>query len=247
MTNAATIEKMRQMKFYGMVKAFQQTMETRLKNKFTPDELLAHLIDVEWEERQNRKLERLIRCAKFRYQASMEQMDFSIKRNLDKNMALRFRACNWIKKKQNIIITGPTGVGKSFIGCALGNTACVNGFKAIYFNCAKLFSKLKLSKADGTYVKEINKIQKQDVLILDDFGIAHLDNQNRLALLEILEDRYEIRSTIIISQLPVANWFEIINDQTIADAICDRIIHNSFRIELKGGSVRKIYGKKLTK
>ncbi len=191
MTNAATVEKMRQMKFYGMVKAFHQTMETRIKNKFTPDELLAHLIDVEWEERQNRKLERLIRFAKFRYQASMEQMDFSLKRNLDKNMALRFSTCNWIKKKQNIIITGPTGAGKSFIGCAIGNAACINGFKVMYFNCSKLFSKLKLSKADGTYFKEINKIQKQDVLILDDFGIAHLDNQNRLALLEILEDRYE--------------------------------------------------------
>lgn len=247
MTNEATINKMQRMKFYGMIKAFHQTMETGIKNKFTPDELLAHLIDCEWEERQNRKLTRLIKNAKFRYQASIEQLNFTLKRNLDKNLILRFNSTNWIENKQNIIITGATGSGKSFLGCAIGNSACINGLKVIYYNCSKLFSNLKLAKADGSYVKEINKIAKQDVLILDDFGLAHLDTQNRLSLLEILEDRYGVKSTIIMSQLPIAKWFEIINDKTIADAICDRLVHNSFKIELKGGSVRKFYGKTLTK
>ena len=156
-------------------------------------------------------------------------------------MLLRFSNCSWIEKKQNIIIEGPTGVGKSFIGSALGYQACMYGFKTLYYNATKLFSRLKLLKADGSYAKALKRIEKTDVLIIDDFGIQHLDTQNRLSLLEILEDRHGIRSTIIISQLPVTKWHEIIGDPTIADAICDRIIHSSFRIELKGESVRKRY------
>jgi len=158
-------------------------------------------------------------------------------------MTLRFSNCSWIEKKQNVIIEGPTGVGKSFIGSALGHQACMYGFKTLYFNATKLFSRLKLLKADGSYVKELKKIEKANVLIIDDFAVQHLDTQNRLSLLEILEDRHGRKSTIIISQLPVTKWHEIIGDPTIADAICDRIIHSSFRIELKGESVRKKYEK----
>jgi len=243
MNNQATLEKMNQMKLYGMAHAFRETMETRIHESFTADELVAHLVDTEWDDRHNRKLNRLIKGARFRYQASFEQIDFSLNRNLDKNIILRFSNCSWIEKKQNIIIEGPTGVGKSFIGSALGHQACMYGFKTLYFNATKLFSRLKLLKADGSYVKEIKKIEKTDVLIIDDFGIQHLDTQSRLSLLEILEDRHGKKSTIIISQLPVTKWHEIIGDPTIADAICDRIIHSSFRIELKGESVRKRYTK----
>ena len=216
-------------------------METRVGESFTADELVSHLVDTEWDHRHNRKLERLIKQARFRYQASFDQIDFSLHRNLDKNMLLRFSNCSWIEKKQNIIIEGPTGVGKSFIGSALGHQACMYGFKTLYYNATKLFSRLKLLKADGSYAKVLKRIEKTDVLIIDDFGIQHLDTQNRLSLLEILEDRHGRRSTIIISQLPVTKWHEIIGDPTIADAICDRIIHSSFRIELKGESVRKRY------
>ncbi|MCK4945724.1 MAG: IS21-like element helper ATPase IstB [Alphaproteobacteria bacterium] len=245
--NEATIDKMLLMKFYGMARAFKETMGTGVKSNFTADELLGHLIDCEWENRQNRKLDRLLKTAKFRYQASFEQIDFTISRNLDKNMILRFSDCDYVSKKQNLIISGPTGVGKSFIACAIGQQACIRGYKVLYFNIRKLFSLLKISKADASYQKEISRIQKQDLIILDDFGLEHLDKQDRLSLLEIFEDRYGKRSSIITSQLPVQNWHEIIGDQTIADAICDRIIHNSHKIELKGGSVRKKYSKILTK
>lgn len=232
---------MNQMKLYGMARAFKTTFEAGMNHKFTTDELMAHLIDSEWDERYNRKLNRLIQLAKFRYQASLEQVDFMLNRNLDKNTILRFSDGNWIREIRNIIITGPTGVGKSFIAAALGHQACVLGFKTVYYNCSKLFPNLLLFRADGTYVKQINKIQKQDVLILDDFGLQKLEIQSRLALLEILEDRHGIRSTVIVSQLPVSSWHEIIGDKTIADAICDRIIHTAYRLEMKGESLRKKY------
>jgi len=241
MNNTATLEKMNQMKLYGMARAFKTTFEAGMNHKFTTDELMAHLIDSEWDERYNRKLNRLIQLAKFRYQASLEQVDFMLNRNLDKNTILRFSDGNWIREIRNIIITGPTGVGKSFIAAALGHQACVLGFKTVYYNCSKLFPNLLLFRADGTYVKQINKIQKQDVLILDDFGLQKLEIQSRLALLEILEDRHGIRSTVIVSQLPVSSWHEIIGDKTIADAICDRIIHTAYRLEMKGESLRKKY------
>jgi len=244
MNNQATMEKMRKMKLHGMVRAFQSTMETSVKNNFTADELLAHLIDAEWDDRYNRKLNRLIKAAKFRYQASIEQIDFQRNRNIDKNMILRFSDCSWILKNQDIITTGPTGVGKSFLVSALGFQGCMYGFKVLYFNCSKLFSMLKYAKADGTYIKQMNNIQKQDVIILDDFGLYPFDTQSRLFLLELMEDRHGIKSTIISSQFPVENWHEIIGEPTIADAICDRIIHSAFRIELDGDSLRKKYSKR---
>ena len=241
MNNQGTIEKMHQMRLHGMVRAFKSTMETAVKNNYTTDELVAHLIDSEWDDRHNRKLSRLIKTAKFRYQASFEMLDFQLKRNLDKNTMLRLSDCGWIPKKKDIIITGPTGAGKSFIASAFGYQGCLYGFSVIYFNCSKLFSMLKFAKADGTYAKELNRIQKHDVLILDDFGLHPFDSQSRLDLLEIMEDRHGRKSTVIASQFPVSSWHEIIGEPTIADAICDRVIHSAFRIELKGESVRKKY------
>ena len=246
MNNEETMTKMHKMKLYGMLRAFNQSLEQRLVNKVSPDELLGHLIDAEWDDRYNRRLKRLIKTAKFRYQASLAEIDFELKRGLDKGVLLRFSDCSWIKKRQDIIITGPTGVGKSFLASALGYQGCMYGFKVLYFNCGKLFSRLKLAKADGSYVKELNRIQKQDALILDDFGLHPFDAQSRLFLLEIMEDRHGRSSTVISSQFPVKSWHEIIGEPTIADAICDRIIHTAFRIELTGESVRKKYAKKLT-
>ncbi len=158
-------------------------------------------------------------------------------------MILRFSDCSWIKDKKNIIITGPTGVGKSFVASALGNQACIYGYRTYYFNSQKLFSYLKASKADGTYVKNLEKIAKSANLVFDDFGLEKLDSQSRLSLLEILEDRHGLASTIIASQIPISAWHDIIGDATIADAICDRIVNNSYRIELKGESIRKKYNK----
>ena len=240
MSIASTINKLEKLKLFGMVRALNGAMDVGVSS-LSSEELLAHIVDAEWEYRHNRKLVKLIKAAKFRYSASIEEINFSIKRNFDKNCLLPFSDCSWIEKKQNIIITGPTGVGKSYVSTAIGHQACVYGFKTVYFNFGKLIPALKLKKADGSYLKEIRRIEKQDVLLLDDFGLEKLDTVSRLILLEILEDRHGIRSTIITSQLPVAAWHDVIGDPTISDAICDRIIHNCLRIELDGPSVRKIY------
>ena len=236
----STINKLEKLKLYGMVRALNAVMETGMQG-LSSEELLAHIVDAEWEYRHNRKLTKLIKAAKFRYSASIEEINFSLKRNFDKNAILPLSDCSFIEKKQNIIITGPTGVGKSFVLTAIGHQACIYGFKTVYFNFGKLIPVLKLKKADGSYLKEIRRIEKQDVLLLDDFGLEKLDTVSRLILLEILEDRHGIRSTIITSQLPVASWHDIIGDPTISDAICDRIVHNCLRIELDGPSARKIY------
>jgi len=245
MNNQSTLEKMVQLRLHGMVRAFRDTMETGVKHQFTADEMVAHLVDAEWDEKHNRKLKRLIKRANFRYQATIEEVDFTINRNLDKNFMLRLSRCDWIEKHQNIIFTGPTGCGKSFISSALGFQACIHGFKVGYYASSRLFTHLKLSEADGSHLKEMSRLAKLDLLIIDDFGLERLDSSKRLLLLQIIEDRHGRKSTVFVSQLPVTKWHEIIGDATIADAICDRIIHSAHQINLKGESVRKIYkGKK---
>lgn len=239
MNNSETLEKMSSMKFHGMKQAFELSMEVNQSGKMTSDELIAILIEAEYNDRQNRRLERLLKAAKFRYRASVEEIDFSHNRNLNKNEILRLASCDFISKKESIIITGPTGVGKSYLASALGHQACINGYKVLYYNIYKLFTRLKMLKADASDIMEKAKIEKHDLLILDDFGLQELDTENRLSLLEIIEDRHGRKSTIITSQLPVLKWHEAIGDETIADAILDRIVHTAHRIELKGGSLRK--------
>jgi DNA replication protein DnaC len=239
--NQATLRKLEQMKLPGMARAFRATMETGLKHSFTPDELVSHLVDTEWDERHNRKLSRLIKDAQFRYRACFEEIDLESSRNLEKNLLLRLSEKGWIEAHQNVLVTGPTGAGKSFIASALGHQACMHGFKTGYYACSKLFKQLKLARADGSYLKTLVRMQKQDLFILDDMGLEPFDAPGRMALLEILEDRIGRRSTIIVSQVPITLWHQIIGDPTIADAICDRIFHSSHRIELKGESMRRKY------
>ena len=236
--NTTNEERMRQLRLFGMLRAFQSTKESS-SIRYTPDELIAYLLQAEWDDKHNRKIDRLIKIARFRYMSSSEEIIFIPERNLDKNQIIRFTACDFIKNKESILLTGSTGVGKSYIASALGHQACNMGYKVLYFNINKLFSKLKMLKADGSYLKEMTRIEKQDLLILDDFGLKPLDQINRHALMEIIEDRHGKRSTIIASQLPVHQWHEIIGENTIADAILDRIVHSSHRIDLKGESMRK--------
>ena len=233
-----TVNKMKQMRLLGMAKSFQLTMESGKNEKFTPDEMVSHLVESEWDDRYNRKLERSIHQAQFRYKASMEEINFSDNR-VDKNQVLRLADCEFIKRKENIIVTGSTGIGKSFLASALGHQACSVGYKVLYQHNTKLFARMKIAKADGSYLKELAKIEKQHLLLIDDFGIQPLDAQSRTALMEIIEDRHGKSSTIITSQVPINKWHEIIGEQTIADAILDRIVHDAHRLEMKGESLRR--------
>ena len=241
MNQTATMQKLEEMRLSGFTRAYREILETGINKDFTIDEVISHLVQAEWDDRYNRRLQRLVTRARFRYQASMEQIDYAARRELDKGMMLRLSTCDWIKKKQNLIITGATGLGKSFLASAFGHQACQQGYKVFYRNSGKLFDELKIAKVDGSYIKEINKIEKQDLLIIDDFGLKPLDNNQRLILLELLEDRHGKRSTIITSQLPVNKWYDVIGEPTIADAILDRLVHSSHRIELNGDTLRKKY------
>ncbi len=235
-----TLEKIKKLKLLGMARAYQTSLENDKLLQLSADELINMLIEAEWDDRMNRNIERRLRNARFRYQSNIENIDFSADRNLDRNQMMRFAECGFIGKHENILITGSTGIGKSHLATALGYQACTLGFKVYYANVAKLFSKLKMGKADGSYIREISKIERQDLLILDDFGLLPLDNQNRSAMMEIIEDRHTKASMIITSQLPVNVWHEVIGEKTIADAILDRIVHDAHRIELKGESMRKM-------
>jgi DNA replication protein DnaC len=234
-----TLDKIKKLKLTGMARAYQTSLENDKLAQLSADELITMLVEAEWDDRLNRNIERRLRNAKFRYQSSIENIDYDADRNLDRNQMMRFAECTYISKQENILITGSTGIGKSHLATALGHQACTLGYKVYYANMAKLFSKLKMGKADGSYMREISKIERQDLLILDDFGLVPIDNQNRSALMEIIEDRHKKASMIITSQLPVNCWHEVIGEKTIADAILDRIVHDAHRIELKGESLRK--------
>jgi DNA replication protein DnaC len=237
--NTTTLEKMRKMNSVGMVTAFKSSLESGRQEDYTADEFIASLIESEWDDRQNRRMERQLRNARFRYKAAIEQLNYDTDRNIDKNVMMRFAECSFLDKQENILITGSTGIGKSYIASALGHQACSLGYSVLYHNTAKLFGKLKMAKADGSYIKEIAKIERQDLLILDDFGIQPFDGPSRAALMEIIEDRHGKASMIITSQVPISKWHEVIGEKTVADAILDRIIHQAHRLELKGESLRK--------
>lgn len=245
MNTKATLEKMNQMKFYGMARTYQAFLTQKNHEQLTHDGMIAHLVESEWLDREDRKTHRFIRAARFRYPASIEQIDYYTSRNLDKNQILRLSEGNYIRNNENLIITGPTGVGKSYIASALGYQACQQGFKVRYFNLNKLFSWMHISQADNSYLKELNKLEKTNLLIIDDFGLQPIEGQNRNLLLEIMEDRYDRQSTIIASQIPVEKWFDLFDDNTVADAILDRLIHRAHRIVLKGESMRKVKSKNL--
>ena len=196
-------------------------------------------MDLEESHREDRRLQRRLSQARLRQRACVEDLDFSARRKLDRSLVLSLADCLWIKEGRNLILTGATGVGKSYLACALGHRACLRGFSVRYARISRLFEELKLAHGDGTYPKLLNRLAKTDLLILDDWGLKALGEAERNDLLEIIEDRHGDRSTLIAGQLPVDHWHEVIGNPTLADAILDRIIHNAYRINLEGDSMRK--------
>ena len=239
MNTTSTIEKMQKLRLVGMKRAYESSFETRNQDTFTNDEFIAWLIESEDNQRNNSRTERLLKNARFHYQASIEEINYASERGIDRNSLTRLSDCSFIDRHENIIITGCTGTGKSYLATALGLQSCIKGYKVLYYNLGKLFHKLMIAKADGTYIKELAKIESHDLLILDDFGIQAIDQEKQMILMDLIEDRNQRKSTIFSSQIPVKNWYDLIQEKTIADAILDRIIHSAIRFELKGESMRK--------
>ena len=235
-----TLEKLQQLKFTGMVAALSEQINTTDIDQLTFEERLGLLVDREITERENRKLSSRMRRAKLRFpQAAMEDIDYRTPRGIDRSMMQSMADCRWIKDRLNILITGPTGVGKSWLACALGQKGCREGYSVLYTRLPRLMQELVMAKADGRFAKVLTQLAKIDLLILDDWGLSKLTAEQRRDLLEILEDRHEQRSTIVTSQLPIEKWHGMIGDPTLADAILDRLIHNAHKLPLKGESMRK--------
>ena len=228
-----------QLRLNGMGHSWKAMQETRRHNELSLQEGLEILLQAEQQDRQNRRFERLRKNARFRYQASIEEIRYDASRGINNGLIARLATGEYLSQGESVLVTGAAGCGKSFIASALGHQACAQGYKVAYFNTQKLFMKTKMSRAEGTIFKLFERISKTDLLILDDFGLTHLGQQQQLDLMEMIEDRHAKSSTIIASQLPVASWFDVIGEETIADAILDRLVHTSHRIELKGESLRK--------
>jgi DNA replication protein DnaC len=239
MLNNPTLEKLRSLKLSGMVKALEEQIGIPDLKELTFEQRLGLLVDREVTERQNRKLRTYLKKAKLRLNASLEDIDYRHPRGLDKSLTLSLASCQWIQEHNNILITGPTGVGKSYLACALAQKACRQDYRTLYFRLSRLLQELAMARGDGRYGKMLINLAKNDLLVIDDWGLVPLDDHGRRDILEILEDRHNVRSTIVTSQIPVQNWHEIIGDPTLADAILDRLVHNAYKITLKGESMRK--------
>jgi DNA replication protein DnaC len=231
--------KLRQMRLAGMARGWQALNETKQVFELSFSEGLEILIEREEEERKNNRFNRLITGARFRYQASLEELNYDPSRGVNKSLISDLASCQYIVKGESILITGATGCGKSFLASALGHQACLHGFSVFYFNTQKFMLRTKMARSEGSILKYFDKIAKTSLVILDDFGLTKMEQQQQFDLMEIIEDRHGKASTIIVSQLPVTNWFDVISETTIADAILDRLVHSAYRIELKGESMRK--------
>jgi DNA replication protein DnaC len=240
MFNEPTLEKLRNLRLGALADSWLEQQGNADWQALGFDERLAMLVDAEWLDRQNKKLARNLREAKLRLgQAAVEDIDYPTQRKLEKTVIRQLATCAWVEAHQNIIITGATGSGKTFIACALAQQACRKGYRALYRRVPRLFHELALVHADGTYPRFLAKLARIDVLVLDDWGLVPVGDTERRDLLEIIEDRYGNRSTILTSQLPSKSWHDHVGDPTIADAICDRLLHNAHQIDLKGESRRK--------
>jgi DNA replication protein DnaC len=232
-------DKLQQLRFYGMLNALEEHMQMPDIDKLVFEERLGLLLDREMTVREDRRLKTRLRKAKLRQNASVEDVDFRHPRKLDKTLFMGLADCRWLKEHNNVLLIGPTGVGKTYLACALAQKACRQGFSALYFRLPRLLYELSIAKADGRYDKLLAGIGRTDLLVLDDWGLDKFVKEQRHDLLEILEDRHGLRSTLITSQLPVTHWHEIIADPTLADAILDRLVHNAYKLVLDGESMRK--------
>lgn len=238
MLSHATLDQLSELKLHGMAKAFEEQLSMRDIQELSFEERLGLLVEREATERASRRLTARLRKAKLREQAAIEDIDWRARRNLDKRQLLRLASCQWIADHLNVLITGKAGVGKTFLACALGHKACREGYTALYLRVPRLFRDLAVARGDGSYDKLLRSYARTDLLILDDWGMAPIGAAERRDLLEILEDRYGARSTLVTSQLPINSWYEHIGDPTLADAILDRLVHGAYQLALEGESMR---------
>lgn len=239
MNTSATLEQLKDLKLQGMVRSYEAVLKLPVNQHPDGHALVAQLVEAERQNRTHHRTQLFLKLSKLRYAGSLEEISYASQRNLTKEQVLQLSDCAYIDRSENILISGATGAGKSFLACALGYQACVMGYKTLYLNLNRFTEKIMLAKLDGTFVKLLNQLDRASLLILDDFGLAPMDQNTRLALLQILEDRYNKKSIIIASQLPISKWHEYIAEPTLADAIMDRLLANAHRFELKGESLRK--------
>ncbi len=238
MLNQQTVDKMNAMKFSAMAEAFEQQLGSGEHAKLSFEERVGLLVDCEWTAREQRKLTRRLRSAKLRHSASLENVNFKHPRGLNRQQVLSLGSCSWIQERHHVVITGPTGIGKSFLACAFAERACRRGFTARYVRMPRLLHELAVGRGDGSYIRLLGRLAKLDLLVIDDWLLAPLRDAERRDLIEVIEDRSERASTLIASQLLAKDWHEVIGDPNQADAICDRLLHNAHRIDLKGPTMR---------
>ncbi len=234
-----TLDNLEQLRFKGMLRALRLQMEDPAVDQLGFMDRLGLLVEREITEREDQKLKGRLRRAGLRQNACVEDIDYKKSRGLSRAVIQGLASCDWVKRHHNIMITGATGVGKSFIACALTHRACLEGYSAKYYRLPRLMEDLEIARGDGRYLKLLRQLAKVDVLVLDDWGLAQLSAANQRDLLELLDDRHQVRSTIVTSQLPIENWYEAMPDPTLADAILDRLIHNAHKLTLAGDSMRK--------
>ncbi|HAG59432.1 MAG TPA: AAA family ATPase [Arthrobacter bacterium] len=242
MLNHPTLDKLQALKLGAMARGLAEQMENLAMAELTFEERLGLLADRELTARDNRRMTGRLRGARLRLSACLEDIDYRATRGLDRGLLAKLADCQWVQQGYNVLVTGPTGAGKTYLACALAQKACRDGYTSLYVRMPRLFEDLQAARGDGTYPKLLANLARKHVLVLDDWGLAPLTDENRRDLLEIVEDRYDGRSTVIASQLPVEHWHDKIGDSTLADAILDRIVHKAYKVKLKGGSMRKGQG-----